>query len=87
MPKYLPNHKKTVSYIHHGETPVITFADTQGHHREFCLCHNHCRFFKPEKDDNCPIAQELFEFDVRNNLTTPVMECPKFKAIHGKHVV
>lgn len=79
MAKYLNKHKKTVKYVHHGEDEVHTFAETQGLHREFCLCHNHCANFKPGEKGNCPIAQELFEFDVRHNLVTPVMECPKFK--------
>ena len=78
MAGYLRKHKEIVKYIHHG-TEVNTFAVTKGYHREFCLCHNHCRFFKPEEKDNCSIAQELYEFDVRNHVTTPVLECPIFE--------
>lgn len=78
MPGYLRKYKETVKYIHHG-TEVNTFAETKGRHREFCLCHNPCRFFKLEEKDNCPIAQELYEFDVKNHMTTAVLECPKFE--------
>lgn len=71
--------KPTVKYIHH-EKEVNTFEETKGRHREFCLCHNECKFFKPEtREGNCTLANELFEYDVRNGMTTPVIECPKYE--------
>lgn len=71
--------KPTVKYVHH-DILVSTFEETKGHHREFCLCHNGCKFFKPESIiDNCMMAQDNFEYDVLHGLTTPVIECPKYE--------
>lgn len=78
MNKYLDTHKETTRYEHHG-VEVETFAETKGRHREYCLCHNHCKHFKPGQPDNCPIAELVFRVDVLCNLTTPVIECPKYE--------
>jgi len=79
MARFLDEHKETVKYVHHdGE--VSTFAETKGRHREFCLCHNHCKFFKPGEKDNCEIAQLNFSLCLAYNVTTPVIECPEFES-------
>jgi len=66
-------------YDHHGTT-VSVQSHLKGKHREHCLCFLGCAHFKPNASDNCPLAQELFEYDVRNNMTTPVWECPKYES-------
>jgi hypothetical protein len=78
--KFNQVHQDTERYVHHG-SEVAVLSEQKGKHRLFCLCHNHCKFFKPElpASENCPLAQANFEFDVANNLTTPVMECPKYE--------
>ena len=79
--KFNEVHQETVKYVHHDKE-VNVFAAHKGEHRLFCLCHNHCRFFKPElpPEENCPLAQENYEMCVRNNMTLPVFECPKYKS-------
>jgi hypothetical protein len=66
-----------IKYEHHG-TMVSVQDHNQGLHRQHCLCFQGCKFFKPNEPDNCTLAQGLFEYDVKYNMTTPVWECPKF---------
>lgn len=63
-----------------GRPKVWVRTDLQGKHREHCLCWS-CTKLKPGKPDNCPRAQELYEYCVRNDMTTPVWECPDFEAV------
>ena len=64
-------------YTHHEEL-VWVDADLQGFHRKFCLCYS-CEDFKPDEEENCPIAKKVYALCVENNLVTPVWECPFFK--------
>ena len=66
------------TYEHHG-VKVAVRSDLKGKHREHCLCFT-CQTFKPNTDENCPIAQAVFENCVKYNITTPMWECPRFKA-------
>ncbi len=66
-----------IQYEHHGRK-VWVDEEAKGQHRKFCLCFRNCAHFKPNSPDNCPIAQQLFEFDVRFGMTTPVYECPEW---------
>ncbi len=70
---------KIISYDHHG-TIVYVMERLKGTHRDNCLCFAGCRAFKPGEPGNCPIAQELFDLCVRHSLTTPVFECPVYRA-------
>ena len=63
-----------IRYKHHGQD-VFVDAELMGTHREHCLCFR-CKKFVPNTNRNCPIAQELYEFDVKHGVTTPVFECP-----------
>ena len=54
--------------------------DLVNKHRQYCLCWKDCEFFKPNTSENCEIAQKLYQFDIDNNVTTPVWECEKYKA-------
>ena len=67
-----------IKYEHHGEM-VSVQKDLQGKHREHCLCFQGCVFFKPDTEENCPIAKALFALDKMYMLVTPVWECPKFE--------
>ena len=66
-----------IQYTHHG---VVVHVDEslKGKHRAHCLCWS-CEKLKPGQPDNCPIAQELYEFCVKHNTVTPVYECPVFE--------
>jgi hypothetical protein len=66
----------TVQYEHHGEL-VFANAEYVGQHRQICLCYA-CNKFHPNQGVNCPIAQELYQVDVKYNLVTPVLECAVF---------
>lgn len=68
-----------IGYSHHGRLVFVQSA-LRGKHRSYCLCF-HCAFFHPDTPENCPIAQELFEFDVRHGCTTPMWECPEYRDI------
>ena len=65
-------------YVHHNER-VWVRSDLKGQHREHCLCYS-CHGFHPGTARNCTLAQELYEFDVKHGVTTPVWECPLFVA-------
>lgn len=66
-----------VTYTHHGNLVWVN-QELKGLHREHCLCYSCERFF-PGESSNCPIAQELFNINVKHGITTPVFECPEFK--------
>ena len=72
---------RIVRYMHHGR-PVCAQEDLIGKHREYCLCFQGCTFFHPGRPKNCPIAQKLFEFDVKYGCVTPMWECPVYEAKH-----
>lgn len=59
---------------------VFVQEELKGKHRDHCLCFQGCQSFKPGTPENCPLAEELYQFCVRNNMTTPVWECPVFVA-------
>jgi len=69
-----------IRYEHHGWM-VSVQEHLKGKHQEHCLCF-WCKRLKtsqpPFIDKNCPIAQELFDFDVRHGCVTPMWECPIF---------
>lgn len=68
-----------VFYVHHNPArPVAVREDLKGKHREHCLCFR-CARFTPEDGPKCPIAAELFAFCQRQDLVTPVWECPVFE--------
>jgi len=71
-----PSTKRFAQYEHH-DAVVWVRSDLKGKHRQHCLCWS-CKKFKPGKEDNCPRARELYELCVKNNMTTPVFECPFF---------
>ena len=66
-------------YVHHGAA-VSVRSDLKGKHREYCLCNTPCTRFKPGKEDNCAIAQAVYENCVRFDIVTPMWECPAFVA-------
>ena len=66
-------------YIHHG-VEVSVISEVKGTHRKRCLCHQNCKFFKPNSPDNCPIAQSLYSLCINHNLVTPVFECGRFES-------
>ena len=74
---------KVEKYEHHGEE-VSVFSELKGQHREHCLCMV-CKKLKiGDAENNCPIAQAVFENYVKFNLCTPMFECPKFDADEEK---
>lgn len=66
-----------VKYKHHGAL-VFTKRVLKGKHRSHCLCFNNCTKFKPGTKQNCKRAATLFKFCVKNNMVTPVFECPDY---------
>ncbi len=67
-----------IQYEHHNVV-VSVQEHLKGKHREHCLCYQDCIHFKPNTPNNCKIAQELYELDVKLGLTTPVWECPVYE--------
>lgn len=69
---------KIEEYRHHGEL-VSVVGRLKGLHKEHCLCYR-CKWFKPKDiENNCYIAQENYEMDVKYFIVTPVWECPVFE--------
>lgn len=68
---------KYVEYEHYGNKVKVR-KELKGHHRRYCLCHEHCVHFKPNTDDNCEIAQAVYDNCVKFGIVTPMWECPKF---------
>lgn len=66
-------------YEHHG-AQVWVDSNLKGQHRNNCLCWK-CENFKPGTEENCEIAQKLYQICVDESLVTPVYECPKFVQI------
>jgi hypothetical protein len=63
-----------ITYDHHGNMVTVD-SKLKGLHRQYCLCYD-CEKFNPEdRDKNCPIANELFEFCKKHGVVTPVWEC------------
>lgn len=69
---------KIVRYQHHTAEKVSVQEHLKGKHRDHCLCFQNCKNFKPDKDDNCPIAQLLYKLCIDCNIVIPVWECPKY---------
>lgn len=65
-------------YNHHGTLVAVQFR-LRGRHKEHCLCFQKCKFFAPDEPDNCPIAQQVYDLCVREDLVLPVWECPMFE--------
>jgi len=76
---------KYIQYKHHGKT-VWVREDLMGKHREHCMCYK-CEKFHPNEPNNCPIAQELYSFCVRHDMTTPVWECPEFEEVSYERAI
>jgi hypothetical protein len=68
-----------IQYEHHGV--IVKVLDSmKGKHREFCLCHCACKYFKPGSSENCEIAQAVFENCIKFGIVTPMWECPKYES-------
>jgi len=63
-------------YQHHGKF-VWVRSDLKGTHRDSCLCYV-CNKFQPGSEANCPKAKALYDLVVKNDMVTPVYECPSF---------
>lgn len=69
-------------YTHHGKKVKVQ-EHLKGRHREHCLCFM-CKHFNPDNhDENCMIANEVYENCVDFNIVTPVWECPEFEEKDG----
>lgn len=55
------------------------FEELKGKHRDHCLCHQNCKFFKPDHHQNCEIAQSSFDICFKYGIVTPMWECPKYE--------
>lgn len=67
------------NYEHHGKK-VFVREDLKGKHREHCLCYSGCTWFRPGREDNCPIAKAVYRNCVEFGIVTPMWECPVFSA-------
>jgi hypothetical protein len=73
----MDNKMKYIQYEHHGKT-VWVREDLKGTHRDHCLCFSCDKFNINDREKNCPIANELFQFSIKHNTTNPIFECPNF---------
>ncbi len=66
-------------YVHHGREVKVQ-RHLIGKHREHCLCHQDCKKFNPDsREDNCQIAQMVFDICTEYHVTLPVWECPEYE--------
>jgi len=73
--KPLPTIEK---YEHHG-VEVSVNSEFKGKHRDICLCYT-CKHFKPkDRDNNCYMAQDHYDWVIENDLVAPIMECPEYE--------
>lgn len=68
-----------------GERKVLTnvIEANKGKHRDNCLCFLNCKHFHPGSLLNCERAEELYQYDVKWDMVTPVWECPAFEEAGG----
>lgn len=67
---------KFIKYEHHGNT-VSVRSDLKGKHWDNCLC-GFCKKLKPGTNENCEIAQAVYENCLKHKIVTPMWECPEF---------
>jgi hypothetical protein len=70
--------EEIMKYEHHGKE-VFVMSHLKGKHREHCLCFQNCKYFKPNTQENCKIAQAVFENCVKFGTITPMWECPEYE--------
>lgn len=81
-PKYSPTvHSEVdriISYQHHGHL-VYVIEKYKGVHQDACLC-IHCKKFTPkDRENSCPLANELYSFCVKHGGTAIRQECADFE--------
>jgi hypothetical protein len=64
-----------------GKSVIMTVVNEslKGKHKQHCLCYMNCKFFHPGEDNNCDIADTLYNICVDYNVVTPVWECEKYE--------
>lgn len=77
MTKYEQFVFKKFEQYNHNSKEVWVNSHLRGMHKQYCLC-NHCAKFKPDSNDNCEIAEQVFTIDKQFGIATPVWECPEF---------
>jgi len=63
-------------YVHHNKKMWVRKL-LKGKHKDNCLCYD-CALFKPDSEDNCKIAQEIYKMNFLLGAVTPVHECINF---------
>lgn len=77
---------KITEYIHHGQKVKVQ-SELKGRHREHCLCFLGCKYFHPDdREENCVIANNVFENCKKYGIVTPVWECPYYETEKSKSV-
>ncbi len=67
-----------ICYEHHHRAMWVR-QDLRGRHREHCLCYR-CESFTPEnREQNCPIANEVYRLCCEAGLVLAVWECEHFR--------
>lgn len=66
--------------------PPTTVVNTVGVGlKNMTLCRG-CIHFKPKQPNNCPIAQQLFEFSNKFHIGTIAVRCANFSPLPGVHL-
>jgi hypothetical protein len=73
---------RVIKYGHH-KTRNSVRKNLKGKHKEYNLCWS-CDYFHPQTKMNCEISQDHYKFCIKNNVVSPVFECPKFKHTHRR---
>jgi len=67
---------RIIWYEHHDRLVAVD-EDLKGKHREHCLCFR-CSSFKPDRPENCDLAEQNYRACRINGMTMPVFECRQF---------
>lgn len=68
---------KFETYEHHGQIVWVN-QDLKGKHRDHCLCYKCSKFNPDDRDNNCTIANTLYQLCIMFTIVTPVYECKEF---------
>ena len=71
---------KIERYEHHGHIVAVQ-SHLKGKHWDHCLCAKCKKLNLDSRDENCPIANELYALCVAHNVVTPVFECEQFEEV------
>ena len=83
----MPEQKEyPLTRITHKGIEQVTFTATMSMISKLVLCYQDCAKFKPNKPDNCKLAQRVYETTIGFQCRTPVIACPQYEDATGLNI-